>query len=416
MAPEEQILPTQLDSSQSTYNKSPRDWEVSFLQARDEKVSRTRERQRPSRKVGVLVIGGGIIGLSIAYHLSRRGYSDVTVIEREKELATHASGHNASGLVPPRESKAKEVWELHAKGLKLFKSLSEVKGFDFDYKVNGLLTVHKIGSGHESLSRTVQDLQAIKVNVSLLEGSDLQEIEPNLSTDGISALYYPDGAQGNSRKLAGCFARACLKEGVEVMTDTSASSFSTKDGRIETVGTNRADFRPETVVLAAGPWSGEVASLLGLRLPVEPAKGHLISVKTNRMRLVSRFVLGPEDYYVTQIPTGELIVGGGVDLVGFDKKADKRRLDEAWREGVFLFPFLKSMKRSSTVTCFRPYAPGGVPILGRSGRYQNLIFATGHHTSGITLAPITGLLISQLVLDGETKNDIMPFSPARFSC
>lgn len=384
--------------------------------ARDEKVSRSGERQHHSRKVGVLVIGGGIIGLSIAYYLSKRGYSEVTVIEREKELASHASGHNASGLVPPRESKAREVWELHTEGLKLFKSLSEVKGFDFDYKVNGLLTVHKVGSGNEALLRTVRELQTMKVDVNLLEGSELQKVEPNLSTDGISALYYPDGAQGNSRKLAACFARACLKEGVEFMKGTSASSFTTKDGKIESVRTNLADFRPETTVLAAGPWSGEVASLLGLRLPVEPAKGHLISVKTRRRRLVNRFVLGPEDYYVTQIPSGELIVGGGVDLVGFSPKVDKRRLDEAWREGIFLFPFLKSMKRISTVTCFRPYAPGGVPILGKSGRYSNLIFATGHHTSGITLAPITGLLMSQLILDGQTKTDIKPFSPARFSC
>ncbi|MBI2649056.1 MAG: FAD-binding oxidoreductase [Thaumarchaeota archaeon] len=137
------------------------------MEARDEKVSRSSERQHTSRRVGVLVIGGGIIGLSIAYHLSRRGYSDVTVIEREKELASHASGHNASGLVPPRESKARDVWELHTEGLKLFKSLSEVKGFDFDYKVNGLLTVHKIGSGQKSLLRTVQELQAMKVDVNL---------------------------------------------------------------------------------------------------------------------------------------------------------------------------------------------------------------------------------------------------------
>ncbi len=386
------------------------------MEGRDEKVSRSGERQHHSRKVGVLVIGGGIIGLSIAYYLSRRGYSDVTVIEREKELATHASGHNASGLVPPRESKAREVWGLHTEGLKLFKSLNEVNGFDFDYKVNGLLTVHKIGSGNEALLRTVQELQTMKVDVNLLDGSELQKIEPNLSTDGISALYFPDGAQGNSSKLAACFARACLKEGVEFMKGTIASSFTTKDGKIDTVRTNRADFRPETTVLAAGPWSGEVASLLRLRLPVEPAKGHLISVKTRRRRLVNRFVLGPEDYYVTQVPSGELIVGGGVDLVGFSTKADKRRLNEAWREGVFLFPFLKSMKRGSTVTCFRPYAPGGVPILGKSGRYSNLIFATGHHTSGITLAPITGLLMSQLILDGQAKIDIMPFSPARFSC
>jgi glycine/D-amino acid oxidase-like deaminating enzyme len=367
--------------------------------------------------VGVLIIGGGIIGLSIAYHLSKRRYFDVTIIEIEKELAVHASGHNASGLVPPRESIVKEFWELHQESLKLFNRLTELKGFQFDYKVNGYLIIKGNGSARKELLRTVRVLRARGVNVNLLEGSELQEVEPNLSIKGIdSSLYYPEGAQGNSKKLATCFARSCVKKAIEIKTDTNVTGFGVKEGKIELVKTNRGDFCPDTVVLAAGPWSGGIAGLLGLDLPVKPAKGHLISVQTKRKNLVRRFVVGPDDYYVTQIPSGDLIVGGGVDFVGFDTKADNRRMREAWEEGLFLFPFLRSMKQKSTITCFRPHAPGGVPVIGKSGRYSNLVFATGHHTHGFTLAPVTGSLTSQLILDGETKKDISSFSPARFKC
>ena len=164
------------------------------------------------RKIGSLIIGGGIIGLSIAYYLSRRNFSNVLILEREKKLTAHASGHNAGGIADVHETKS-VLWPLTRETHKLYRELAETQHFDFDFERNGtnLLDPSIDEKTTEKIAQRFRERYG--ESIEFLDGSDLQKREPNLSTEYCGyGLFYPNDAQGNSQKLGQCFARACTAE------------------------------------------------------------------------------------------------------------------------------------------------------------------------------------------------------------
>jgi glycine oxidase len=369
-----------------------------------------------SRKVDALIIGGGIIGLGIGYYLSERNFRNVEIVEREPHITTHASGHNAGGISGIHTYQPCETWELSRETPKLYEELAQTSGFEFEY-VRGGTIIPGTSENEREFARVAEKYadRSEGVFVNFLDKKDLQNKEPNVSTERFScALFYPHDAQGNSRKLGHCFAKSCLDRGMKITTGRSVSGFEISDGRVVKVNLDNQDsIVPDNVILAAGPWSGEISAKLGVRLPVSPVKGHLISVDAGNFRLVNSFVSGPS-YYVMQNGS-TVIVGGGEDSAGFNTEVDSVRIREAWAEGVSIVPKLGRLNEKTTsAACLRPHAPDGIPILGKSKKLKNMLFATGHFRNGFALAPITGKLIAQLLLEGRSEIDLAPFSPDRF--
>ncbi len=365
------------------------------------------------QNVGVLIIGGGIIGLSIAYYLSLRDFSDVMLVEKERELCIHASGHNAGGIggVYHTSSLMRPlVTETH----RLYKELVETRRFDFDFERNGTIALDPSLNERATEQRARSLEEEFRAPIKFLDSSELKKREPNLSFEySKCGLFYPDDAQGNSRKLGQCFERACRNSGMGIETEAEVLSFEFERKRIEKVKTSKGTFIPETVIITGGPWSGGLAKKFDYEIPVKPIKGHLITTEPSA-KLIHSFIDGP-NYYVMQIKPGNLVVGGGEADAGFDISPDEKTIKEAWEEGTAMLPSLWSLKQESKTACLRPYAPQGIPILGRSSNFTNVIFATGHYRNGFSLAPVTGKIISELIVDGESKIDIAPFSPDRFS-
>lgn len=368
-----------------------------------------------SHNVEVLVIGGGIIGLAIGYFLAQRGLCDVEIIEREFELSSHASGHNAGGISSAHLTQIPEMCELATETSALYRKLAESKNFDFDYQVNGTIVTLSRNERDPISEKEVEEFRERGLSkIELLSPSEVKEREPKLSVEKIGgAIYYPDDAQGNSKKLAQCFAKECLNSGLRVVTGVEALGFVTNNDKIAAVRTNRETLFPKSVVIAAGPWSGKICSLLGLDVPVEPIKGHLITTRKSNSRILRSFITG-ENYYVLQTCEGNLVVGGGEDSDGFGQSVIDSRVKEAWEEGLSMVPLLSSLGQESVSACLRPHARGGLPIIGRSSEFENLIYATGHFRNGFSLAPVTGKIVSQIIIDGKTKMKIDPFSPKRF--
>ena len=366
-----------------------------------------------SDKVGVLIIGGGIIGLSIAYYLSRRDFSSVLLLERDEELTLHASGHNAGGIASVHESRPL-LAPLIRETQKLYAELIEAQHFEFDFERNGTISLDP-SLDEKSTERVARRFKEESGGaIEFLDASDLEKREPNLSTKFVSyAVYYPDDAQGNSKKLGQCFSRACQNSGIEIRTGAEVLSFEVGRQRITKVKTTSGSYVPDIVVVAAGPWSGALSEKLGFRVPVSPIKGHLITTESSD-RFVHSFIDGPH-YYVMQTITGNLVVGGGEDDAGFDLSLSDMRIREAWAEGTAMLPRLSTLNQEAKIACLRPYAPGGIPILGKSTRFSNVLFATGHFRNGFCLAPVTGKIISDLIVDGESKIDITPYSPDKFN-
>lgn len=369
----------------------------------------------PDHNVDVLVIGGGIIGLAIGYYLRERHLCGVEIIEKESVLASHASAHNAGGISSAHLSQTNEMSSLAKESSRMYRELAKKDGFCFDFKINGTIILLK-DQRYTSLKEEgiAEFRERTRTKVELLSGSKVREIEPNVSVDkDDTALFYSEDAQGNSKKLAECFARSSAQKGIRLSSQTEVLGFETKDDVIQAVKTNNGIIRSKTVILAAGPWSGRIASMLGIKVPIEPIKGHLITSRRPNSKVLNSFILG-ENYYVLQTSEGDLVVGGGEDASGFDTSVIESRAAEAWEEGVSYVPILRMLGQESASACLRPYASGGLPVIGESTRFRNLIFATGHFRSGFSLAPVTGKIVADLVVDQKTTMDVRPFSPRRF--
>lgn len=370
-----------------------------------------------SHKVDVLIIGGGIVGFAVGYYLAKRNYCNVEIVERETEITAHASGHNAGGLAGAHFNQPRELWPLFKRSQQIYSELSETAGFEFEYTKGGTISpgTSEDETRFEEIAHKFRDgSEGIRVN--FLDKAELEKREPNLSVDRFScALNYPLDAQGNSKKLGECFARFCTRKGIRISTGTTVTGFQITGGKVLEVKTGRGQtILPDSIVVAAGPWSAEISARLGMELPINPVKGHLISFEAGSERLVNSFISGPL-YYVMQ-NRSNVIVGGGEDESGFDVRPDPSRVSDAWAEGVSMVPKLAAFAgRTVATACLRPHARGGVPFLGRSKLLDNVLFATGHFRNGFGLAPVTGELISQLLLDGKSEIDLSPFSPDRFS-
>jgi len=369
-----------------------------------------------NEKIGTLIIGGGIIGLSIGYYLSKKEFLNVEIVEKEAELSSHASGHNAGGISTPHETQSEDIWPLARETCELYERLAMRENFDFDYVLNGTIVLLKDSRLSSELEKRIEKFREKSgTRVRLLTPQEVKDKEENLSLEEVGgAIFYPDDAQGNSKKLGHCFERVCREKGMKLATSVEVLGFTIDNGTIETVKTSIGTVFPERVVVAAGPWSGRIASMLGIEIPIEPVKGHLITTHAANTKILNSFISGP-NYYVLQSSGGNLVVGGGEDHVAFDSSIMDSRIAEAWAEGISLVPALSSLGQQSTTACLRPYASGGLPVIGESKRYKNLIFATGHFRSGFSLAPVTGKIVSELIVDGRTKTNIGPFSPERFA-
>ena len=364
------------------------------------------------RKAGVLIIGGGIIGLSIAYYVSLRDYQDVEVIEREPELTLHASGHNAGGIGGLHEHTPRALRPLFERTPEIYAELARTPNFEFEYNLGGTISLVPRGEEAETERRISEFRRETGARVQLLNTSDLRKREPHVASENFNlAIYYPYDAQGNSKKLGQCFEAGSVARGhTKISTGVEVLGFTCRGKRIESVKTTRGTIEPEIVVLSAGPWTQSIgAKIPNLALPIKPIKGHLITTEVVNERVLTSFIDGP-NYYVMQTKQGNLVVGGGEDDTGFDVKVEEKRIQEAWSEGVALVPRLKSLKRVSISACLRPYAPDGIPIIGRTEKYENLIVAAGHFRFGFSLAPITGKLVSQLIVNGRPEIDLADFS------
>ena len=362
-----------------------------------------------------VIIGGGIIGLAIGYFLSKRNHCNLEIVERENQLTMHASGHNAGGLSSAHPLQPRELWPLYSQSQKLYVELSNTSGFDFDYKIGGsvLLGTESDEMQFRFLSQAHADRE-YDINVEYLDRGELEQKEPYVSKRYSCALFHPLDAQGNSLKLAESLRRFCVEKGVMISTGSTVRGFEIAGNKVVSLHTNNGTISPKSIVVAAGPWSGGISELMGKNLPVTPVKGHLITIETGGLKLVNSFVTG-SGYYAMQNGSA-IVVGGGEDKDGFNSRIIPERIREALSEGISMIPQIQDLNISRAIktACLRPFSGDGVPIIGRSRKLSNVYYATGHFRNGFGLAPVTGEIISQLIIDQVSELATPYISPGRF--
>jgi glycine oxidase len=363
----------------------------------------------------VAVIGGGIIGCATAADLAKRGCR-VTLLERASPGAEASSA--AAGLLAPLGPSpepgpfhrlAIESWRLYPR---VASELRDLTGVDIEHMTAGTLyPLHTPREIEAARLRRTWPL-AVEFGIEVVEGSELRALEPALSKDVSAALLIRGDHWVNNQRLVTAYAAAAAARGVTVRTGAEVSRILIEGGRARGVLVDGEAIHADAVLLAAGAWSGALATSIGLRLPVAPVRGQMLAV-SNVPPLITRVVHG-DDIYVVPRPSGEVLIGATVEHAGFLRAVTPDGLGSLIAAAVALVTEIGRRPVTRSWCGFRPWVPDGQPVLGPWPDVAGLFAATAHYRNGILMAPITAALLTRCIVDGETPASITPFLPSRF--
>lgn len=410
----------------------------------------------------VLIIGGGVIGVCIAYYLSRKE-RQVVLLEKQ-DLCAGSSYGNLGMLVPshsmplagpgiwrqtltwlfdresplyikPRLDSDLIRWlflfcaacrercatraiptlaELGRRSLQLYQELIAREELEVDYKQQGWLLVFKTEEGFLEGLREARAVMPFGVRHEILDRSAVLTMEPAVRPELVAGIHYPDDAHLTPHRLVSQLGRIAKKNGVIIHPSTEVIGFSVSRSRISQVQTTRGSYQPQEVILAAGAWTPLLARQLGLQLPIQAAKGYSITVRRKARQPQMPVYLFEKKVAAT--PMGPwLRLGGTLELAGIDFSFNQRRIEAILQSGR---EYLNGLQHNELVEIWRglrPATPDSLPLLGRPHRPTNLIVASGHGMLGVSLGAITGRLVSELVCGETPSMDLRPLHATRFS-
>ena len=365
-------------------------------------------------RADVLVVGGGVIGCAIAAELAARG-REVTVLERA-EPGTEASGAAAGMLSPQAEARERDAFfdlALESRGLypAWVRVLEEETGVDVGYRRTGLLHCDFAGAPAEGGAAQVAWQRAAGLDAAALRVDELpREVAERLSPEVSGAAFFPDEGVVDPRRLTRAAWLLAERRGVRVRTGVAALGLRLESGACRGVETAAGTILANAVVDAAGAWAALDASL-PLSIPVEPVRGQIVELLLPGRPLPT--ILSCEDVYVVPRADGTVLLGSTVEHVGFRKDVTAGAVGRLIAAAVRLMPEIASARFVSAWSGLRPGTPDGLPILGAC-RVPGLFFAAGHFRNGILLAPVTAVVIADLLTGGPGK-DLASFSIERFA-
>jgi glycine oxidase len=341
----------------------------------------------------VIVIGAGIIGLSLARELRKRGAS-VLVVERGEpgREASHAAGGmlaNCGDEIPPvLQSLANASAEMYPE---FAQELEDESGLHVDLRSQGTL------------------LFTTKEKLLDSAPANLRELEPALAVEGRSAFLLKERSVC-PRALTEAALKAARHRGVDVSSGTAVVSVDVRDGRASGVTTDKTSYRAAKVVNCAGAWAGQVAPYA---MPTRPVKGQMVCFAMPSRELLKHVVRAPEIYLIPR-SDGRLLAGATLEDVGFDKRTVPETIQGLRRAALAMVPALKEARVLEDWAGLRPGTPDNLPILGAMP-IPGYFVATGHFRDGILLAPATAQVMAQVVAGGSPAWELSPFAAERFA-
>lgn len=362
----------------------------------------------------VVVVGGGVIGTSIAYHLACRGVR-VTVVE-QRTIASGASGASAGGV--RQQGRDLRELPLAIKSIERWATLEDELEADVQYRREGHLRVVEDEADLAGLEPWMDAQRKLGLDIRLVAGDDLRELIPGISPHVVAATYSPSDGHANPILTTHAFAMAAKRRGARIQVNTRVTGIHNKDGRVTGVSTTAGPISCDWLVLAAGAWTPELARQIGVELPIVPAAPQMIATTPRPMNL--RQVVGAKNRRLSlkQIPSGNYVIGGGwpgdVDL---ERGIAIPRLDSilgSLSDASAIYPDVANAEVERIWVGIEGLAADEVPILGAIPGFDNLTVAAGFSGHGFALGPIIGQVISELVLDGEPSVPIDELSIERF--
>lgn len=365
----------------------------------------------------VLIIGGGIIGLSIARELHKKGLRKITILERNK-IGKEASFAAAGMLAPHAETdKIDDFYHFCNESNKLYPNfaaeLLDETGVDIELDRAGTLYLALNENDVREIRRRFQWQNSAKLSIEHLSAQETRKLEPFVSPDVLESLFFPNDWQVENRKLLYALQKYCELNGIKIIENGRAAGLLTENGKVVGVKTPSIDLCAEKVISATGAWSAFIKAE-NLQMPeIKPIRGQMIAFQTAK-RLFSKVIYSPRGYIVPRAD-GRILVGATVEDVGFDKNITDAGI-EFLRENAFeISPSLASLEIHEKWCGLRPFAPDGLPILGSFPHVENFFIATAHYRNGILLAPLTAKILAEKIVENKDSEYLSVFSPNRFA-
>lgn len=349
----------------------------------------------------VLILGGGVIGLSTAYFLAREG---VRVAVLDKGDFGRESSWAGAGILPagnPKRAKS-ALGRLRAHSIALFPDISaelrERTGIDNGYVRCGGLELRRSADALERqrIENLVREERGEGAHCDVLDVAQLHQLEPALSTELPGAVHFPDMAQVRNPRHLKALVAGCAALGVPLRPGCPAYALERAGERISAVVTPNGPFTADRILIAAGAWSDMLTQLVGWRTHIRPVRGQ-IAMLTPQPPVLRRILLAG-DHYLVPRPDGRVLVGSTEEDVGFDTRTTAEAVQGLLGLALRLVPGLAGAPVERCWAGLRPGSPDGRPFLGPVPGWANLFVAAGHFRSGIMLSLGTALVMTELLL------------------
>lgn len=364
----------------------------------------------------VLIIGGGIIGLSIARALKKKGIDKITILERGA-IGKEASYAAAGMLAPNAETeKTDDFFYFCTQSNQLYPQFStellDETGVNIELERGGTFYLALRDHDVNEIRRRFEWQKSAGLKVEHLSAEEIRKAEPFVSPDVREGLFFPNDWQVENRQLIAALKKYAELNDINIFTNTEVKSLITENGKIIGAETKEKTFFAEKVVLTTGAWTSFI-KIPDLALPlVKPIRGQILSFKTVK-RLFFHVIYSPRGYIVPRLD-GKILAGATVEDAGYDKRITETGTNFILENSIEIAPNLANLEINDKWSGLRPFAADGLPILGSFPQVKDLFIATAHYRNGILLAPLTGEIMAEKIVNNSDSNYLNVFSPRRF--
>ena len=371
----------------------------------------------------VVVIGGGIIGACCAYYLAEAGVR-VQLLERGP-ISSGASGACQCGIGHVNEGVGRR---LTMASNRLYRELAPQLPIDIELNIRGNVYVALTPDQWENLQRTARSLHGSGIRYELLDPRQLLELEPNITAAALGGLHFPDDGTVQSILATIGFALGAKNHGAGIRPFTEVTGIEVNRGAVRAVLTSSGRIPTGAVVNAAGAWSCAVGRMAGVEVPVVPRKGHIVVTEV-APKLINGYLMDAGYFdavadndadlavamVVGQTQSGTLLLGSSRQFAGYDRAVDPLVVSKIIQRCISFVPRLETLHAIRTYAGLRPSSPDFEPIIDHSESVDGFFVATGHEGEGITMGPVTGKVIAQLVTGQESEIELEKLKLSRFS-
>lgn len=362
----------------------------------------------------VVVIGGGLVGLFTAWELARRNVGLVLLLEAHA-LASGASSKNTGGLFAGQASAhfPESYRGLLLRAREAYSRLAEHSPFsesEIGFSRNGSLNVS--GDWPGTLSEFISAECRRGNRIEPVCGRELRSFEPELATSLSDGFFCPDDATVHPLRAMLAVRDDLQRHGGIIQTDTRVRRLVTTANGSQTLSTSEGDVTSGCVVVTTGWEAAVLSEQAGCPLPIDAVKGQAVATRRINWQLRTN-VIGEQ--MVRQLPDGQVIAGGTLEHVGPDLAPTERGAEEVIGAARRTFPRLQDVPFVSTWVGLRPHTPDDMPVIDRVPGSETSWIAAGHFTKGLLLAPLTGQLVAEWIVDGQPSCDLSLLSATRFS-